>query len=367
MRTDWESRPSGGERLARKCLLVFASSLALWPITARADEAATKAEARVHFERGLSLLDTGDLNGAAAEFQSAHTLYASALAAYDAALAHAQLSHPLLAVRLLREAAELSATPALHDKILALLHEQEALLGTLLVRVTDRKGSPVTPAELQATGYARNELHVGQVAELSPGTLTLRIVAEGHPAIERIVDVAPGSRQELTVVLELSEPPPPPAATSSDPIPAVAPPPPAAPVVKVDVPRSKVGGVVTTVVGAAIMVGSAAVLWDADRGFVQLSPQVDSFNASTAPGAWCSRGNHVADCKSRSEELNQQRADLNRERALGFVGLGVGTVTAAVGVVWWLSAANPGTTAAQLPVRVMLGPSAASLIATGAF
>jgi hypothetical protein len=357
----------------RRCLLAVASGCLVWSwlAMAHAEGAGAKAEAREHFDRGLRLLDAGDLHSAAIEFEAAHKLFPAALAAYDAALAHARLNRPLAAVRLLREAREQNPSIALREKISSLLREQEARLGTLLVHVTDTSGAPIDSAELRAAGYSAGELRVGQAAELSPGSFTLRIVAAGHAPIERTIDVAPGGKQELAVVLERTETHPPtpvehrPPATQTPPADRHS----TAPPLTVEAPaRLPIAGIVTAGVGAAILVASAALLWDADRGLVELAPQVDSFNASTSPGAQCSRGNNVSQCRSRSEELNQRRADLNREQIFGFIGLGVGATAAVSGIVWYLSATQPRSVpSGKLPVELVVAPGVASLLVSRSF
>jgi hypothetical protein len=347
-----------------------------WLTLGYAGDAGSKAEARTHFDRGLLLLDAGDLDAAAAEFEAAHALVPAALAAYDAALAHARLNRPLPAVRLLRDASERSPSAALRDKISVLLHEQEARLGKLLVQVTGTDGKPIADAELHAAGYTREQLRVGQVAEVAPGSITLRIVAAGHAPIERTLRVEAGTRQELAMVLEPSEILPAPAPPAAPPKTAVVREASAEPArdaaASKQEPASEqalpTAGIVTAGVGAALMAASVAVLWDADRGFVQLGPEVDAFNASTSPGAHCSRGNHVSECRSRSEELNQRHADLNRERMFGFVGLGVGAAAAVTGVVWCLSARSAQkTSATRQPLEVVVAPGLSSLLLTGSF
>jgi hypothetical protein len=101
---------------------------------------------------------------------------------------------------------------------------------------------------------------------------------------------------------------------------------------------------------------------------VQLSPEVDAFNASTSPGGQCGRGNHVSECRARSQELNQRRADLNQERLFGFVGLAVGAAAVVTGIVWCASATQPrGASTARLPLQLVVTPGVTSLLATGSF
>ena len=349
------------------CWLVLA-----WPAISHAEDAAAKTEARAHFDRGLQLLDGGDLNAAATEFEAANALVPAALAAYDAALAHARMNRPLAAVRLLRDARERDASPALRDKIAVLREEQLARLGKLLVRVSDTDGAPVEHAELRATGYTPSELQVGQVAVLSPGMVTFRVIAAGHPPIERTIDVQAGSRQELVVVLERGELHPPRAATEVHPasgqkvaVQSTAGESKAAPVQARALPTA---GLVTAGAGAVVMATSVALLWHVDRGFVQLSPEVDAFNASTGAAGPCARGSHVSECRSRSEELNQRRADLSEERVLGFIGLGVGAMAVTAGVVWCLHATKArATSIARPPLALVITPGMTSLLATGSF
>jgi hypothetical protein len=347
-----------------------------WLALGYAEGASSKAEARAHFDRGLLLLDAGDLDAAASEFEAAHALFPAALTAYDAALAHARLNRPLAAVRLLRDASERNPAAPLREKISVLLREQEARLGKLLVQVTDTAGARIEDAELEAQGYTREQLRVGQIAEVSPGSISLRIVAAGHAPIERSIHVEAGARQELSVVLERESPTTPiprAAAPTTANVRAVAAQPanPDAPATKQDPASASslpIAGVVTAGVGAAVIATSIAVLWDADRGFMQLAPEVEAFNASTSPGAHCSRGNHVSECRNQSEELNQRHADLTQQRMFGFVGLGVGAAVAVTGVVWCLSARSPRQASANRPpLEVAAAPGMTSLLLRGSF
>jgi len=250
-----------------------------------------------------------------------------------------------------------------------LLHEQAARLGTLLVHVSDADGTPIEDAELQAPGYDAVALRVGQVAELLPGSLTLQIVAAGHPSIEREIKIEAGARQELAVVLERSEASRP-AAGEVRLAPVQAPPPSAPPpsIAPVGAKTLPTAGIVTAGVGVLITAASGAVLWHADAAFMQLSTEVDAFNGSTGPGGQCSRGNHVSQCRSLSEELNERHADLERERTLALVSLGVGATAVVAGVVWCLSATRPHqTSSGKLPLKIVVAPGVTSLQVTGAF
>lgn len=335
--------------------------------TTNATDAMIRANARAHFDRGLLLLDSGDLEAAAAEFEAANTLLPTALAAYNAALAQARLGRPLAAVRLLRTAAERDAPVALRDKMATLRRDQAALLGTLLVRVANADGANIDDTELAASGYFRSELRVGQIAEVEAGSIALSILAPGHPPIERTVLITAGKRQELVVVVEPSQ-------TAVER--------PANPVhaktvesarpdsrAESDRPSSSpTVGIVTTGLGVATMAVAGAVLWHADRGFAELAPEVDAFNASTGPGGECSRGNNVATCRSHSEELNQRRADLNRERMYGAIGMGIGAAAALTGALLWFNASKvrPSATA-RAKVELTFAFSGASLLASGSF
>ncbi len=77
--------------------------------------------------------------------------------------------------------------------------------------------------------------------DLAPGHHTLKIVAEGYVAVDKEIDVAYGSKQEVRLELVRNEPPPPPPPPVAEvPVPAPTPPPPPPPE-----PRSKIPAYVT--------------------------------------------------------------------------------------------------------------------------
>jgi hypothetical protein len=133
-------------------------------------------------------------------------------------------------------------------------------------------------------------------------------------------------------------------------------------------PSSPTVGIVTTGLGVATMAVAGAVLWHADRGFAELAPEVDAFNASTGPGGECSRGNNVASCRSHSEELNQRRADLNRERMYGTIGMGIGAAATLTGALLWFNASKGRPSSTARPKgQLSFAFSGTSLLATGSF
>jgi hypothetical protein len=100
--------------------------------------ASTKDEARRRFDRGLSLYNAGDLNGALAEFRHAYRLTSHPVVLYNLALVHAGLGHAAEAVDALEKLqapsarAELGAERA--ERARKVYEEQRLRVGSLEIK-----------------------------------------------------------------------------------------------------------------------------------------------------------------------------------------------------------------------------------------
>ena len=204
---------------------------------------AKPADPKALMATGEKKFKAADYAGALADFEAANTAKASPEADRFIGLSHDNLGHFAEAVvayerflanvpaKMKEQGDEtkkrVEAIKALPGKV----HVETTPPGALLTvdaaaNTTPSPTGPTTPTDL----------------DLAPGHHTLKIVADGYKPVDKEIDVAFGSKQDVRVELAKSEPPPPPpppaVADASQPAPT---PPPAPP----PEPRSKVPAYVT--------------------------------------------------------------------------------------------------------------------------
>ena len=232
------------------------------PAAAAADKPLDKAqlaEAKKHYGDGVAKYNSGDFDGALQDFQAADAVkqtpqtaryiglcldnlgrFQEAVLAYNRFLANVP---PKMAAQGDELKTRVAAIQLLPGK-LHLTSEPSAAGFTL-----DGKPQPnPTPADV----------------ELPPGHHALHFTAAGHDPVDKDVEVAYASKQDVSVTLPLSPaPPPPPPVAVAPPPPAAAPPPPSlpplAPVAHSNTAAFITGGAAVVAVGVGAAFGAMAL------------------------------------------------------------------------------------------------------------
>ncbi|MDB4945459.1 MAG: Fe-S oxidoreductase [Labilithrix sp.] len=195
---------------------------------------------------GEKKFKSGDFSGALADFQTSNTAKASpeadrwigqaqdnlghmseAVAAYERFLAN---TPPTMKAQADETRKRIEAIKAMPGKV----HVETTPAGAQIV-IDPQPNAPVTAGANSATPPTPTDV------ELAPGKHVIRLSADGYTSVDKEVEVAYGTKQDLKVDLAKSEtaPPPSPPVTAENPAPT--PPPPAPP----PEPRSKVPAFVT--------------------------------------------------------------------------------------------------------------------------
>ncbi|MDO9020992.1 MAG: hypothetical protein Q7V43_28965 [Myxococcales bacterium] len=319
-------------RLARKHLGALLLGALLYAHPARSQDAASTAEARVHFERAIVLFESGNASGALAEFQRAHELSGRASVLYNIGATYQALhDYPQAIEALRRFLAEGDSRPSPQRELAQrALRQMEPFVARLrLVR---------SPADA-AVALAGRTL-TGDVVTVGPGTHTLSATAPGYEPQQVQVTVVSGDEREVRLSLSPVAPVAPVAPIApASPDPRGA----RAPSVEPGPPRGRAAFWSMVVTGGALAVGATitggfAIATQRDYA----SRRVDD---PAAPGL-----------ASRGESLSLA-ADL---LALGALGAG------AAAVVFGLQSRTRSTPPA---LRVMIEPGrdGLSLVGCGAF
>jgi hypothetical protein len=157
-----------------------------------------KAEALVHFERGLSLFDTGAWDAALAEFLEARRLYPLRNATYNAVLCLANLHRYdealVMLSGLLRDAGD-GMPPEARDRALRKLSELSGRVGLLEI-----EGAEIG-ATLLVDGLSRGPYPLLAPLQVNAGSHLVRLTKPGFEPFEARVEVA--GRQSVRVVAEM--------------------------------------------------------------------------------------------------------------------------------------------------------------------
>jgi hypothetical protein len=175
--------------------------LGAWPLSAQ--EGDVRERAAAHFERGLTYLDEGRLEGAVVEFQAADALVPEPRAAYNVALAYARLHRPVQAARTLRKCLERhpGLQGELADQIRRLLADQMARIGRLKLVLRAPDGSAVEGARVRLDGEEQ-PIRSDAVLEAGAGFVELNVSARGMKTSTRRLSVSSGETQEVVIELE---------------------------------------------------------------------------------------------------------------------------------------------------------------------
>lgn len=179
----------------------YASLFALLAATPAhaAPEDGSRTEARERFDRGLTLFNQGDNQGALAEFQRAYQLTSNTTVLYNIARVQAAAGEPVAALATLEQLTadpkDLSAARKL--QVEALRKEQAQRVGTVLVRTTAPNG-----ARIEVDGTDAGPLKADQVLRLSAGRHVLGVLAVGFHPLRKTVLVAGQEQKSVDFELE---------------------------------------------------------------------------------------------------------------------------------------------------------------------
>lgn len=176
---------------------IFSLLLLSWLTAApahAAPEDAQRVEARERFDRGLTLFNQGDNQGALAEFQRAYQLTGNTTVLYNIARVQAAAGEPVAALETLDQLAkdpkDLSAPRRL--QVDALRQEQAQRVGMVLIRTTAPSG-----ARVEVDGTDAGPLRADQVLRLSAGRHVLGVLAVGFHPLRKTVLVAGQEQKTL--------------------------------------------------------------------------------------------------------------------------------------------------------------------------
>jgi len=149
---------------------------------------AKRVEARERFDRGLTLFNQGDNEGALAEFQRAYQLTSNATVLYNIARVYAAANEPVAALdsldQLLGQSSDLpSARRAAAE---TLRSEQRLRVGTLIITCP----SPLNGAHLEVDGADAGEFQSGKAIRLAAGRHVVGILAPGHLPLRKALLLA---------------------------------------------------------------------------------------------------------------------------------------------------------------------------------
>ena len=162
-------------------------------------DAAKRLEARERFDRGLTLFNQGDNQGALAEFQRAHQLTGNATVLYNIARVQAAAGEPVAALETLEQLAaapgELSG--ARLAQLQALKKEQQQRVGVLTVR-----SSVSTAARVEVDGTDVGALDPTRPVRLSAGRHVVGVLVPGYYPLRKTLWLAGQEQKGLDFALE---------------------------------------------------------------------------------------------------------------------------------------------------------------------
>jgi hypothetical protein len=177
------------------------------------------AEAKKHYTEGETKYKAGDYAGALTDFQGADAIKETPQADRYIGLCHDNLGRfPEAVAAYQKFLANVPAKMAAQgDEVRARVSAIQQLPGKLHVT------SDPLAAAFSVDGKAEANPTPADV-EVAPGHHTLHFSAAGHDPVDKDIDVAFASKQDITVTLPASAPPPPPPPVAAAPPPAATPP-----------------------------------------------------------------------------------------------------------------------------------------------
>lgn len=179
-------------------LLALRALVAATPAYAAPEDAA-RTEARERFDRGLTLFNQGDNQGALAEFQRAYQLTGNSTVLYNIARVQAAAGEPVAALATLEQlaASAKELSPARRSQVEALQREQAQRVGEVLVRTAAPSG-----ARVEIDGTDAGPLKADQVLRLSAGRHVVGVLAVGFHPLRKAVLVAGQEQKSVDFELE---------------------------------------------------------------------------------------------------------------------------------------------------------------------
>lgn len=188
---------SGFAILARAFLrsLVLMLFLGLTPLAALAQDDA-RAQAAVHFDRGIAFFNESRYDAALAELGRAHELAPAPATLYNLARVHAALGHAVEATAAYRAyLAEPGVSAERRAVVQAAMEEQQTRIGQLVLECD------VAGATLSVDGVDVEVTPLERPLPLSAGSHSVEVRAPGHETVRRAVSIAGQSTARLDISL----------------------------------------------------------------------------------------------------------------------------------------------------------------------
>ncbi|MFK7990848.1 MAG: PEGA domain-containing protein [Sandaracinaceae bacterium] len=180
-------------QLCAGATLVLLLGLATAPVSAQDDP---RAQAAVHFDRGIAFFNESRYDAALAELGRAHELAPAPATLYNLARVHAALGHAVEASAAYRAyLAEPGVGPERRAAVQAALDEQQTRIGHLRVQCD------VAGATLSVDGVDVASTPLESPLPLSAGSHSVEVRAPGHETVRRAVSIAGQSTSRLEVSL----------------------------------------------------------------------------------------------------------------------------------------------------------------------
>ncbi|HSO33732.1 MAG TPA: PEGA domain-containing protein [Labilithrix sp.] len=246
------------------------------PVAGAKPAPAKPADPKALLASGEKKFKANDFAGALADFEASSAAKASPEADRFIGQSHDNLGHfPEAVTAYERFLANVPASMKTQgEETKKRVEAIKAMPGKVHVETTP-PGAQITVDAAASTTPAAHPSPTPTDLDLAPGHHTLKIVAEGFAPVDKEIDVAFGSKQDVRLELVKNEPPPPPPPPVAEvPVPAPAPPPPPPPE-----PRSKVPAYVT----GAVAIVAAGI--GTGFGIKALGQSSDFKNSPTTKGA----------------------------------------------------------------------------------
>ncbi len=177
------------------------SSLGLAPVSAALaapPDPAQRLEARQRFDRGLTLFNQGDNQGALAEFQRAYQLTGNATVLYNIARVQAAAGEPVAALTTLEQlTASQADLGARQPQVEELRQEQQQRVGSISIQASAPNG-----ARLELDGVDAGAFEPGKPVRLSAGRHVVGLLAVGFHPLRKTILVAGQEHKSLDFQLE---------------------------------------------------------------------------------------------------------------------------------------------------------------------
>jgi hypothetical protein len=161
------------------CLLLTAS------VPSRADSPdPARKEAADRFDRGIHMVDSGDLSGALAEFQRAYALVPAPVVIYNVGLVYAAMNRPADAARALEKALKTpeALKPDIATRAAQVLREQSEKIGQVTLKTNVKEGS------IEVDNIEVSKLPLPGPLDVAAGQHVIGVISRGY---------APGRKEVL--------------------------------------------------------------------------------------------------------------------------------------------------------------------------